>query len=784
VTAVGRTLRIIIAVTGALIVAAGPGCTASQHDPRPERPSADSGAIPESLSDAIERGDAPAVRTIVEADPEAVHRPIDGVFQPICLAVVGDQATVVDLLLDHGADIDAPDLLGQTPLLYAALMGHDALVELLLSRGADIDARNVVGLAPVHGAALCGHLDVMHRLHAAGADVGAADRRRATPLHYATMMGRADVVEALLELGADVRATTATGATPLHTASWNVDEARARVLDGFRLGMDGAAYAILRDSMNAILHAGDEHARIARLLLEHGAVVDARNAQRWTPLGEAAARGRHDLTEVLLEHGADWRVRDAAGFTPLHTAAEFGHLAVVEALAERGASLTSAVNDTRTPIHLAAQKGAGSVVAFLLRGGVDIESRERNGTTPLMMAGIGGSAAVATILLDAGADIEAVDTNGRTALMSPFVAVALRTRGVDPKNLATTATAAAVTRVLLERGADVTVVERPTGRSALHMACLGGATEGARVLLDHGADLDRVDGQDLTPLHLALLSGHPETAVALLDAGASPTTKGGPWKATPLHMAAAGAGAAVIERLLALGADLDATDARGLRPIDNARKTPDDDALMLLTAAGAVVATDDFAALDRGSRACVRAGAAFNVASRAGLEAACTELEHASGRAHATTLRCMDWVAQTYDATGDEHAAAEWRARRVAAESFDAGVADPAYLASASPEQMARDAFGADAEARRNGILALSQSTFGGRAPYLNLYLDSITADHPHDVRVAALRALARHGTVDALAGLRACVADRNPSIQKAAEVARLAIRLRVSSAR
>lgn len=54
----------------------------------------------------------------------------------------------VQLLLDNRADVAAPDVEGETALQWAAGAGHDSIVELLLAHGADVNAKNDLGGAP------------------------------------------------------------------------------------------------------------------------------------------------------------------------------------------------------------------------------------------------------------------------------------------------------------------------------------------------------------------------------------------------------------------------------------------------------------------------------------------------------------------------------------------------------------------------------------------------------------------------------------------------------------
>jgi len=63
-------------------------------------------------------------------------------------------------LLDQGADVNARDELGQTPLHHAACSGHKDVAELLIRRGAVVTARDSVGRTPLYISAVHGHLQL------------------------------------------------------------------------------------------------------------------------------------------------------------------------------------------------------------------------------------------------------------------------------------------------------------------------------------------------------------------------------------------------------------------------------------------------------------------------------------------------------------------------------------------------------------------------------------------------------------------------------------------------
>ncbi len=103
----------------------------------------------------------------------------------------------------------------------------------------------------------------------------------------------------------------------------------------------------------------------ARLLLERGAVVDARGRGWMTgsPLNSAASSGRTDVARLLLDAGADPTTRQASGWTPLHSAAHDGNLELVELLLARGADPGATNDDDVTVLSMAEEGGDADVVA-------------------------------------------------------------------------------------------------------------------------------------------------------------------------------------------------------------------------------------------------------------------------------------------------------------------------------------------------------------------------------------------------------------------------------------
>ena len=109
---------------------------------------------------------------------------------------------------------------GESPkdIWEAAKQGNLEAVKQHLADGADVNAKDKYGLTPLHHAAWQGRNEIVELLIANGADVNAKDVDGGTPLHYAAWQGRNEIVELLIAKGADVNAKDDVGKTPLDWA--------------------------------------------------------------------------------------------------------------------------------------------------------------------------------------------------------------------------------------------------------------------------------------------------------------------------------------------------------------------------------------------------------------------------------------------------------------------------------------------------------------------------------------------------------------------------------------
>ncbi|XP_048884162.1 ankyrin repeat and KH domain-containing protein 1-like isoform X4 [Brienomyrus brachyistius] len=153
-----------------------------------------------ALTLACFQGRAEVVSLLLDRKANVEHRAKTG-LTPLMEAASGGYAEVGRVLLDKGADVNAPPVPSSrdTALTIAADKGHYKFCELLINRGAHIDVRNKKGNTPLWLAANGGHFDVVQLLVQAGADVDAADNRKITPLMAAFRKGHVKVAQYLVK---------------------------------------------------------------------------------------------------------------------------------------------------------------------------------------------------------------------------------------------------------------------------------------------------------------------------------------------------------------------------------------------------------------------------------------------------------------------------------------------------------------------------------------------------------------------------------------------------------
>ncbi|KAI9148849.1 Vegetative incompatibility protein [Paramyrothecium foliicola] len=245
---------------------------------------------------------------------------------------------------------------GLSLLTWAIELDHASIVEILLQGGADVEANNCGSLTPLSLAVKLGNVKIVQSLLTHGADMAAVDYLGLTPLCLAAVTGNTEIVNILLDKGSDMRFDSLKFGTPLHAAVRHGQEAIVTLLIG--RGADANATASYLDSVTPLhIAALCGHKQIATLLLKAGAQADAARDNLSTSLHLAAYGGHVDIIRLLLDAGATLDARDNESATPLHYAARVGHEAVIALLLARGADRDLRDNDGNKPSRLALKYG-------------------------------------------------------------------------------------------------------------------------------------------------------------------------------------------------------------------------------------------------------------------------------------------------------------------------------------------------------------------------------------------------------------------------------------------
>lgn len=160
-----------------------------------------------------------------------------------------------------------------------------------------------------------------------------ADNMKALDIFEATSVGRLDRLKECLADKASIDSRSSDGFTALHFACFFGQPEAARVLIAAGAAVDAVAANPTR-VMPLHSAASSHNFKAARLLLEHGAPVNARQQGGWAPIHAAARNGDRPLVELLLKHNADPKLANDAGKTPAMVAREKGHEEVAALLGE------------------------------------------------------------------------------------------------------------------------------------------------------------------------------------------------------------------------------------------------------------------------------------------------------------------------------------------------------------------------------------------------------------------------------------------------------------------
>lgn len=471
-------------------------------------------------------------------------------------------------LIEYGVSLNWHNVTGYAALPIAARLDQKAMLELLLEHGADINLGNNGNdeASALNQAARSANAPLLQWLIDHGADVNKANARGYTALHLATYRQCLKCVSLLLAQGASPTMKAEQKHTAISIAKASNNKALIQLFDEHLKAQSAVDAAI-----NKIEQAALTNAELKRLserqintyssngktlllsaiehqpdmvvdLIEAGADVNQRylNELKATPLMAAVSRDQLVTVRQLLVKGANINAKDAMGDPAINWASYYGYKEIVQTLLKYGADdrIKSIHGDA---MHIALRRGHTELatltaqhrrilwssnqakLAFQLIEAKDYsklnsiakdhhtrEFRDPVSHTLLHFAVQNECIACVEILLNNGFNTEQQNMIGFTPLMTALQ------RGNR-----------AIVELLIKQGANINHQANRKGMklTPLMVAAISGSNELVDTLLTHHSQLNTQDIMGNTAALWAAGEGHLQLANQLLKAGSDPEIK-------------------------------------------------------------------------------------------------------------------------------------------------------------------------------------------------------------------------------------------------------------------
>ena len=317
----------------------------------------------------------------VGAKPQVIK---DGYFihVPLIAAIrfCGD-TDIVTLLIQEGADVNAADGYGETPLMSSVKEKREDIAQILIQAGADVNAKDNGGSSALMTAIIYNHEDMVQMLIEAGADVNAKDNEGRTVLMEASRhRGLENIVQLLIKKGANV-------------------------------------YAKDNEGRTALMHAiGDDE--MVQILIDKGSDLNATDNNNKTALDYAREKGESNIMGLLrgtkpqkkLEQGhindtpakEEINTPDQFGETPLLKAVKKGQTKEVKDLIAQGAYVNFVDKYSESVLMAAVKKNQAEIVHLLIKAGANVNYEDKYGRSILQVAEKHGYTEIVELLKSSG----------------------------------------------------------------------------------------------------------------------------------------------------------------------------------------------------------------------------------------------------------------------------------------------------------------------------------------------------------------------------------------------
>ncbi|KAL8920307.1 MAG: hypothetical protein Q9172_004567 [Xanthocarpia lactea] len=278
----------------------------------------------------------------------------------------------MELLLNHGADIESVSDQGTTVLIAAAASWDSEGVTMLLDRGANIYAWDSEYGTALHAAASEGDGECCAILIQHGAQVNRQCGPWDTALQAAAKAGDLETLEVLLKADADVHLSGGKFGSALQAAAKSLVCLQALMKEGASVDQEGGKYGT---PLQAAAYAGDHECLLA--LKEAGSNINYSGGKYGCAMQAAASKGHIDCFQTLMEAGADLHLQGGKYGTVLQAAVYANSVGIVTKLLEHQADVLVEGGNYGNALNAAACRDHTDVMSHLLDHGLPNEMCDR-----------------------------------------------------------------------------------------------------------------------------------------------------------------------------------------------------------------------------------------------------------------------------------------------------------------------------------------------------------------------------------------------------------------------
>lgn len=253
------------------------------------------GALEYNLTIAAALGYSDQIERFIKAGAD-VNAENDQGATPVFFAIMNKKPEAVNTLISNGADVNKVSLLNENPLLLAIIVNDPGIAETLIRSGADVNYKYMHGFTPLHYSSIYGLFNFVDLLLYYDAEIDTKDNEGTTPLMAAIWAGYPDVADLLIQYGANMEARDNEGFTPFLIASQNGDTL------------------------------------IMNMLMKKGVDIYAKNIYGWDALALAIKSNQISAAEFLLNSGDKWGDSGREVVSPYNIAAKYRRKEILELL--------------------------------------------------------------------------------------------------------------------------------------------------------------------------------------------------------------------------------------------------------------------------------------------------------------------------------------------------------------------------------------------------------------------------------------------------------------------